>query len=582
MSANSRNKVLHSRQPSVYAGDYQVTDQALKNYGVERDKFGSTDILLQDKSFNVKDYQYELDTGDIGMYFIPINEYGAIKTADGQQAWASQLADTFIRQKMGIGDEDPLFCYMYYIHPELNRNTIAGFATTEKSEMGITHLGSYYSQGVTSNSPPLYHNRSWGVAGGTLGYPCNVMILSMDGTDQAMLNKNFLLVDKFINNGVCFPKDYKHSAFRMIDINTCLMFYRDWIMEANYLKTDLTWFTYCAAHKTLVTTVALNLPHNRKSFMEIYGAQEGSSFYDLFCDKYFSLAGEDFTPDLETDFEPLWKKESLTPEQIKPFTIDGYNAYDSARRAGELDRFKGFRPLLPTQATGWGPQLAADVIFDFVEAYADFIDAGAIVSCATIMGYMSQVDMRMGITPAEYLITALPILETIMEADAIIYVPADANPDCDTSSYYIQRFEELYLGFGGKQENLSAALKNFPVFEKQTGNLKSFVDFMLQNNAAPEYLAWAALWKVRRNWAVIQSKPAMQPLQAYEWMKERIKKQFDEARKILAPAAAGIQFNVPPSIAHMMAIGMFPANEHIKLKTICTVMNHTELEPRKK
>ena len=107
----------------------------------------------------------------------------------------------------------------------------------------------------------------------------------------------------------------------MIDINTCLMFYRDWILEKEYLKTDSTWFTYCAAHKTLVTTVALNLPHNRQSFMEVYGATEGSDFYDLFCKNYFDLAGEEFTPDLETYFVPLWQKEGLSPDQIKPFTM---------------------------------------------------------------------------------------------------------------------------------------------------------------------------------------------------------------------------------------------------------------------
>jgi len=583
MSNSSLNQVMHNSNPSVYAGDYQVTEAALKNYVITRDKFGTTDIELPDgTTFNVKDYQYVLENGNVGMYLMPINEYGTFTAADGKEVWASQLVDTFLREKMKISPTDPLYAFVYYIHPELNKNTLQGFAQTEKVEMGITHLGAYYGQGVTSNSPPLYHNRRWGVVGPTFGYPCNVMIVSMDGVDQAMLNKNFLLTDKFLNYGVRFPKDYKNSAFRMVDLNTCLMFYRDWIMEANYLKTDSTWFTYCAAHKTLVTTVALNLPHNRNSFKEVYGEKEGSDFYDLFCKNYFALVGEEFTAAEETDFTPLWKIEGFTPAQIKPFTIDEYNAYDTARREGKLGSFTGFRPLEPTQGTGWGPQLAADVILNFVEAYADFIDASAIVSCATIMGYSTQVIARMGITEEEFLNTAMPILETIMQAHAMVYAPKDPNPDYEKSNYYIQTFEGLYIGFGGKKENIPDALNNFPIFEKYEGKLKEFVAFLQQDQLFPEFLAWWSLWQVRKNWATIISKPSISPNDAYEWLKTAVSSLFENARKIVATQEDKIQYNTPPAIAHMIGIGMFAKNQHIQMKTVCTVMDHSELEPKSK
>ncbi|RYY14487.1 MAG: hypothetical protein EOO04_30135, partial [Chitinophagaceae bacterium] len=438
---------IHSNVPSVYSGNYRVTDKALENYGVAREKFGSTDVLMPDgSSFNVKDYQYRLDNGNLGMYLIPVNEYGTITGTDGKEYWASQLVDTYIRDALKLSATDPLYAFVYYIHPELNHNTLPGFAQTEKMEMGITHLGAYYGRGVTSNSPPLYHNRTWGVVGPTFGYPGNIMTISMTGVDQAMLNKNFILTDKFLNYGVRFPKDYKNSAFRMIDINTCLMFYRDWIMEENYLKTDSSWFTYCAAHKTLVTTVALNLPHNRNAFKEIYGETEGAQFFDLFCKNYFALVGEEFTPDQETNFEPLWRKEGLSTAQIKPFTVKEYYAYDTARREGTLDTFTGFRPRRPTQATGWAPQQAADVILNFIEAYAGFQYAGAIVCCSTIMGYMTEVTERMGISEDEYIQTALPILETIMMAHAMIYAAKGATSDYEKSTYYLQTFGALYLG----------------------------------------------------------------------------------------------------------------------------------------
>lgn len=574
---------MHSTKPSVYTGDYQVTESALKKYNVDRDKFGTTDIILPQTTFNVKNYHYELDNGDVGMHLIPVNDYGLIKGPNNKTFWASQLIDSYIREKTNIKPSDPLYTFMYYIHPELSKITISEFATTDIFEMGITHMGAYYGQGVTTNSPPLYHNRQWGVAGPTFGYPCNVLTISLDGVDQAMLNKNFILTDKFLNYGVRFPIDYKHSTFRMVDINTCLMFYKDWIMEKEYLKNDVSWFTYCAAHKTLVTTVALNLPHNEKSFMEIYGAEEGKAFFEIFKTNYFELAGERFIEDDkgETHFEPLWKKEGLTPEQIKPFTYDEYTAYDNARREGKLDSFKGFRPLKPTQATGWGPQLASDVIMNFVESYADFIDAGAVISCATIMGYSKEITVRMGISMTEFLMAAMPIIETYMEADALVNVPSSPIVKYDQSEYYIKVFEELFIAYGGKKEDISNALKKFPALDKYEGNLKEFINFLQsEGQILPEFLAWWSLWKVRVNWVSIQSSPNLKPLEAYAWLKTNTYQNFEKSRDLVAPTKDGIQYNTPPAIGHMIGIGMFAKNPHITLKTICTVMDHTELEPK--
>ncbi len=586
MNSEDRNPVLHNRKPSVYEGPYQVTDEALKNYGVSREKFGTTDIELPDgSSFNVKDYQYELEDGSVGMYFLPVSDYGSVRAADGGQVWASQLVDAYIREKENLKPTDPIYNLIYFFHPELNKNTISGFAATEKVEMGITHLGAYYGQGVTSNSPPLYHHRKWGVSGETFndfGYPSNVMTLSMDGVDQATLNKNLLVTDKFLNYGIRFPKDYKNSKFRMVDINTCLMFYRDWILEENYLKTDPTWFTYCAAHKTLVVTVALNLPHNKASFMEVYGQQEGATFWDAFLKNYYELTGYDFTEADETYFEPLWKKEGFTPEQIKPFTLTEYEAYDTARREGKLDSFTGFRPLSPTQATGWGPQFAADVVFDFVQAYADFLDAGAVVSCATIMGFYKPVTERMGISEVEYLMVAMPMLEMIMQADAKIHAPSSPDPDFEKSAYYQGAFEALYVAFGGKKEALPGAMKDLPALDAYEGDLKKFIAYLgTHENLLPELLAWWALWKVRANWADLIKGPNALPEAAYQWLVSAIKTQFEASRDLLAPDEDRIQFNAPPAIAHMIGIGMFGKNPHIHLKTICTVMETSELEPKK-
>ncbi len=586
MENYNSNPILHSPKPSVYPSDYQVTEVALNNYGTTYEKFGSTDILLPNGTqFNVKDYQYLLENGEVGMYLLPINEYGVLNAANGNQAWASQVVDTYVRQKMNLSETDPIYSLIYFIHPELNKNTIAGFAATEKVEMGITHLGAYYGQGVTSNSPPLYHNRRWGVEGeveNNFGYPCNLVVISLQNENQAIINKNFLLVDKFLNYGIKFPADYKNSQFRMIDINTCLMFYKDWIMEANYLKTDSSWFTYCAAHKTVVTTVALNLPHNRQAFMDAYGNKEGSDFYDVFCQNHYNILGQEFTANLETHFEPLWKKEGLTQAQIRPFTLPEYTAYDNARRNNSLSSFTGFRPLAPTKATGWGPQTSTDIVYNFVSAYADFFDAGAIVNSATILAFCGPVSERMGIPKAEYLFVALPIVEIIMQADAYEKAAIEPVGDYKQSAYYKETFEALYLAFGGQQSQLETAVNNWSVFTPFEGDLSKFVTFLsTQSTILPEFLAWWALWQVRLNWAEIISKKPLSSIEAYAWLNKNIKANFDASKNVLAPGANGIEYNTPPAIVHMIEIGLFAKNPFVELKTICTVMDHTELEVKK-
>ena len=585
MTILKRNPIIHFKGSSTFLGDYQITDIALSKYDVSRAKFGSTEVLNSDgSSFNVKDYQYDLGNGKVGMRFIPVNDYGQIKGGDGSSVWASQLVDDYLRQQMDLKAGDPLYAFIYFFHPELNQGTVAELASTDKVEMGITHFGAYYGLGVTSNSPPLYHHSKWGVEGEentNYGYPANVMMISMDQVDQATLNKNFLLVDKFLNYGVRFPKDYKESKFRQVDINTCLMFYRDWINEESYLKTDPTWFTYCAAHKTLVTTVALNLPHNLQSFQKVYGTEEGAKFFNTFCKNYYELTGYEFTEKEHTNFQPLWEKEGLLPQQIKPFSLAEYQAYDKARREGLLATFTGFKPCSPTQATAWGPQYTADIVFDFVQAYADFIDAGAVAGCAVIAAFGPKVESRMGISSVEYLEVALPISERLIYADAMTKAALEPVPYCEDSKYYQETMLALYVAYGGKEENFLLSIQNLPDLTRFKGSLNEFIKYLEnQTSAVPEVLAWWSMARVRESWNTLISRPVCTAEEANNWLFDAIETDFDKARDVLVTQKDRVQFNAPPAIIHMIGIGMFAKNPRVKLKTLCTVMDHTELEPK--
>ena len=104
------------------------------------------------------------------------------------------------------------------------------------------------------------------------------------------------------------------------------------------------------------------------------------------------------------------------------------------------------------------------------------------------------------------------------------------------------------------------------------GKLDEFVNYLLTNEMKPEFLAWWALGHVRLNWASIISQPNSLPLEAYAWMKKTIAPKLEAARNVVAPTIEGIQFNVPPSVIHMIDIGMFPNNKHIKMKTIWSLM----------
>jgi hypothetical protein len=117
-----RNPVIHDRGPSAYPRDYQVTDAALKAYGIPRELFGTTEVRNADgSSFRVKDYQYLLEDGSVGMTFLPVNDDGAAAGPDGEMVYGSVLVDQLLRSKMGLKAEDPIYALMYFIHPELNK-----------------------------------------------------------------------------------------------------------------------------------------------------------------------------------------------------------------------------------------------------------------------------------------------------------------------------------------------------------------------------------------------------------------------------------------------------------------------------
>lgn len=576
-----RNPIVHDTDKSSFPGPYELTDLALKKYNVEREKFGSTEILIPSSSFTVKDYQYKLPDGKIGMHFVPISDTGNVLNPKNENVPGSSVIDAFLRERMQLKEDEPIYAFVNYFHPEQNKGDIRFLATkTDKIEMGFTHLGGYYGQGYTTNAPMLYHGHRFGVDGSydskQYGYPANVQVISMEGVPQATLNKNFRYVDTCLNSGVMFPNKSAHAymdsaQFRVIDINTALMFYRDWIKFEGYLRKDDSWYPYCAAHKTIVSTVALNLPHNLKSFQEVYG-KEGEDLFNRFKLFYNIIVGPDpgFLPADETDFEPLWKKEGLTSAQISPFTYDEYYAYDKARRARALKNFKGKRPLKPDQATCWAPQSSAEVIFVFMQVYSDMLDAGSIIASASILAFMKKIDARMGISKSQYLLHAMPIINRLMIADASMYAVKD--PD----NYLKNAFTQLCLAFNGN----SADAANFEIEISKVRKAKSIKDFeqLIEQEPPSQVLAAWSLLDVINQWDAIVKAEPVTPIDAYVTLMESIQADLEKAREMLVTEPDKIQFNTPPTTTHLLSNGMHKTNPRITVKEVCTIIDSSEIQ----
>ena len=583
-----RNMLVHDTGESFFPGEFELTDVALKNYNISRKLFGSTEIKLPNNtSFRVKDYQYTLPDGSIGMHFIPVNDHGNVKTKDNEIVSGYYLIDSFLRKEMGLKENEPIYALVNYFHPEENNGTLQELMSKSenKVEMGFTHLGAYYGQGYTTNAPMLYHSHKFGVNGvanqTVYGYPANIQILGLKGVSQVTLNKNLRYVDVCLNAAVMFPnrgaEAYKDSKFRPVNINTALMFYRDWIMFERYLRLDNSWYTYCAAHKTLVTTIAMNLPHNLTSFKEVYGDQQGTVLFEKFKLFYNSFIGPDpgFLPEDETYFEPLWKLQGFTSKEIHPFSLEEYNAYEKARLANKLKSFKGRQPLGHNDATSWACQSTAEIIAELVEVYADMLDAGQIMMSAFIIGFIDKVHERMGIGRLEFLFHAMPIVDKAMIAHAKIHASKDP------STYLKTTFQELFEVLGGKANAL-------PDFEKELkklkglGGLEKIILSFIKSDPLPEVLAAWALLGVVTHWDVILAGGTIDSVVAYEEFYTDVQKDLQKAREMLITGPDKVQFYTPPGMVHLICNGIYESNPFVTVKEVCTIINYTESQIKNK
>jgi hypothetical protein len=278
-----------------------------------------------------------------------------------------------------------------------------------------------------------------------------------------------------------------------------------------------------------------------------------------------------------TDFTPLWKQQGLTPAQIKPFILTEYLAWDIARLGGTLKSYPGFKPLPVGAGLPWAAQMNADLVYYFVQTYADFIDAGPIAFTATVFGLAGPVCERAKFPILQYLFEAMPIAQQAMRANATINAPSVPGSDYRTSPWYHTTFATLYAALGGRPADAEAKLA---VLEGDTAgpSLWQKLTSAVDNELEPDVLAWLALDKVRTDWTAIMA-AGQQPLgQGYDAFMAAIQADFQKARDLVVHNPSGIQFNTSPPILHMIITGMYPCAPQVTVRTIATIMNYTEME----
>lgn len=591
-----RNPVYHFRGPSTFGSPYSITDAALKNYNVSRELFGSTNIIIdQNTVFNVKDYQYAVaknangDVTAVGMYFLPVSDNSFTIDPKGNPVSGSQMLDDLIRSKSGLGPTDEIYALISYMHPELNSGTIPALAQTDKNTLGFTHMGAYLGNGNTSNSPVAYHDHrfgcAWGgVIGTTYGYPCNIHLVGLNGVNQAVFNRNCQLIDMLVGHGLEFPGNYQDSMLRPVFINAALMYYRDWLMQEAYLANDPTWYFYCAANKLTVLNIACNLPHNEKSFQEVYGNTEGTALWKQFLNRYTNVTGFDFYyyPGMETDFIPLWKQEGLTSKDIMPFTIQQYNAYDKHRRTGSP--YNGPAPVLPPKAVVCAAQSTADIIYEFIQIYADPYDAGPLTTVGILWGWMKPVLERTGIPEFEYLYFALGISQKLAYEFARTGAAAVPSPTWEESQWFWMTYNILLSVFGGTGNQTSSPQNIQQIHSELKKDMKAGELAKLATSSNPptaDMLAVYTLKDVMEKWNTIMAAGIISNEDAYNEFMKSATIIFEEAEGIVVRNPDKIQYNILPAAFNLISNGLYSKNDLVNVETICTAVDISELQLNK-
>jgi subtilisin family serine protease len=539
---------IASSTMSPFAGAYVPASDALdESYGgVARDKFGTVDIeLFGGESYNVRDLHYFLSDRRRGMYLIPVRDAGEVATPDGSQVPGYQIVDDFLRGEMALDSDDPIYALLSYIRPEEHTIPLLNLPQTLKRQLGHQHLGAYLGQGSTSHALEPPSRLAWPTRDGrdllnVKGRPANLHLISLAGVPQRTLNWNAHIVDLMLTTNVLVPANTQNIRCRVVDLNTTLQFYRDWIHDAEYL-TDLSWYTNCANHKTIVVNVMLNLPHNPARFHQIFG-DDGRHLWHDFCHKFRRLTGEEFTEADETEFEPLWHLEGLTADSIRPQSLAEHNAFRAAKLERRLEQYGGPRPLEPGQGMAWPLETLADFIAGFISIYVSFIDAGGIIPAAMLITIADHAAGVLAISSMEYRVLVAPAIKAFLAADALLH--PSRGPE-----WRGQAARTILAGLRSHDDALAR-------------DVEAYLDAAV---ATADDLAK-------------DGRPAL--LTVAQWLNQALAAALEHTRSEAVADEDRAGFFSSPGILQRIASRMYEKSRFVNIRTVGTVMEHDEIELR--
>jgi hypothetical protein len=487
----------------------------------------------------------------MGMRFVPVSDEETVTLPDETSAAGSTIIDSYLRHEMRLRPEDPIYALLNWIRPDEHSMDLYQLPLSRKIRMSHEHFADYLGEGRTSHvlprkshwkaKSPLDHK--WYVS----RHPVNVHIISLHGVPQPILNRNAHIVDTILATAGRSPEGTEKVSCRTIDINTTLQFYRDTIRQEEYLQ-ELSWYTNCAVHKTVVINVLLNVPHNERSFQEIFG-QDGASLWLDFKQRYKEISGKEFGPDDETDFIPLWKLTGLSASAIQPLSLGEYNTYQAAIAEKWVDEHTGRRPVEPGMGLAWPLETIVDLISTFMNIYVSFQDVGGIVAAGELIMLRHLLTARLGITEEVYLDLVSPIIVKLLVAHYLMQSIADSSRFGDASaelSTLVKEVEDQYL------------LGEKPLIEK-------LIDKCVAT--AKEEIADLPEEHVSAEGAA-------------DWLRKALIPTLDDLRTNIVARNVNTGFFSSPCIVHKISLGIHPKSPFVSIRTVCTAVDQAELSLR--
>jgi subtilisin family serine protease len=512
--------------------------------------FGTVDIELPDgRTYNVDDLRYPVADGRRGMRLLPASDDTIAVPTDGRQLPGYGVVDDMLRREMGLRPAEPIYALISYFHADERRVALTRLLHSRKLQMGHRHLAAYVGRGRTTHVLPRH--TTWRGDGPTNmrlnldRYPATLHMISLHGVPQRTLNRNAHIVDHLVATLARSPEQTEKLSCRTIDLSTTLQYYRDLIRGADYLE-DLAWRTNCSVHKAIVVNLMVNVPHNPRAFLEIFGP-DGEQLWDDFRRRYHEVTGDAFGADAETRFTPLWQLAGLNPRTIRPLSSREYHAFHASRAEGWLAEYDGPRPPEPGVGLAWCPETVPDLLNAFIRTYLPLEKAGGLLTAGLLLQLRHLATEKLRISEQHYLDLVAPLITTLLVTDlrsARSHGAAATRRDVD-------------------------AILAWVTADDQSGPqwCKTDVRGVLQGclDAARDRVA-----------EVTSDDPHAIALSA----EEALAGELDRLRAAMPALGTEPPYFTSPSIMHQLALGRHPSSPFVQVRALCTVLDQSEPVPQ--